>query len=351
MVGVAVTDRRGSTDTAADAVSAAVFVEANQAQLRRVVHRVAARYRLPHHDRDDLFQEVVARLCAAFEQINDRAAAFAVVETTAKRLIIDAFRYAEVRDQGWLGLVHRHHSSVPADPADAVVQRAQVHHVHRAVRGLPDGQRRAVVLADMAELSAADGAAVMQITTPAFKSLLQRGRSRLRVELREAPAVLPALRRWRPRLAPIRTAATSLVGAAAWCALLIHPAVTPLPQRQPAAVAPYAALSEPSLPTRLAAIRRPDVQQAHTHPPVARARHADHPARGRSVVPTTPRLCVGPTCFGTAKNGDELCLTTGQGDPLSCTKESQVAVCEYTPATPYATCTRHGDPDWIVPPP
>lgn len=339
----------------------AAFVEEHDARLRRIVGYVAGRFRVRAEDREDLYQETVTRLCAAFHGIEDADAAFEYAERIAQGIVVDGLRRARVRDQTWLGLVHRHHTADPVDPAEAVVRRTRVSRVRGAVQSLPLEQRKAVVLADFGELSTADGAAAMQITPTAFKGLLQRGRDTLRRDLRDAPAVLPPLHVWRARVTgPARSAAASFVGVTAWCAMLVHPHSTAVPHLQSIAVAPgealHAAAARPAPPTApaIATTRLAPVEAlVHRAEPTPTAT----PRRpGKSVVPDTPQVCVGGKivggkCVGNAKIGDELCLTDGQGQDVTCAKQDRVAICEGVPATPYATCERHGDPEWIVPPP
>lgn len=353
------TELRGIDDTVGQ-LPCAAFLEEHDARLRRIVGYVASRFRVRPEDREDLYQETVTRLCAAFHSIEDTEAAFEYAERIAQRLVIDGLRRARVRDQTWLGLVHRHHAADPVDPAEAAVRRARVSRVRGAVRNLPPEQRKAVVLADFGELSTADGAAAMQITPTAFKGLLQRGRDTLRRDLRDAPAVLPPLPLWRTRMTtPARAAATSFVGVTAWCAMLIHPHVTTIPHQTMIAVAPAEAVRR--LPARVP-VATPAVvtaRPARSQRPIARTEltPTSTPRRpGKSVVPDTPQVCVDGKiidgqCVGSAKIGDELCLTDGQGHDVTCAKQDRVAICEGVPATPYARCQRHGDPEWIVPPP
>ncbi|HWL38007.1 MAG TPA: sigma-70 family RNA polymerase sigma factor [Frankiaceae bacterium] len=353
------TELRGIDHTVGQ-LPCAAFLEEHDERLRRTVGSVASRFRVRPEDREDLYQETVARLCGAFHGIEDTEAAFEYTERIAERVVLDWQRRARVRDQTWLGLVHRHHIADPIDPAEAAVRRARVSRVRGAVRNLPPEQRKAVVLADFGELSTADGAAAMQITPTAFKGLLQRGRDTLRRDLRNAPAVLPPLHVWRTRItAPARAAATSFVGVTAWCAMLVHPHVTSLPHQTTIAAAPAEAVH--SVPVRIPAPRptASPARPAGVQRPLPRTgpTPTGTPRRpGKSVVPDTPQVCVDGKlvdgkCVGSAKIGDELCLTEGQGHDVTCAKQDRVAICEGVPVAPYTRCERHGDPEWIVPPP
>ena len=349
------TELRGIDRDSSNRLPRDLFIEAHDERLRRVVGHVARRLHVAGDDRDDLFQETVTRLCSSWDSIAETGteAVFEYAERIAERIVIDTRRSRDIRNEAWLGRVHDHHAARPADPAEVAVRSARVRHVRRALRRLPRAQRHAVVLAEYEEVSIADGARLMQITPTAYKSLLQRARARLRIDLLDAPTVTailsrvrPRRLRWRPKVSPMR-AFTGFIGVAAWCVVLIHPPMTTLPHVEPVTAPAYAyqrpvthRAPEPLPPSAHNSATRPTPTSA-AEPPTS------HP---RSLKPKA-QVCVADACVGDGKIGDNLCLANGQGDALVCAKQDRVALCESVPDGGYATCSRHGDPDWLVPPP
>ena len=84
----------------------------------------------------------------------------------------------------------------PADPRDLIAERETVLDVERALAGLPDEQRLALVLVTVQGLSVEEAAHVLGVPAGTVKSRCARGRARLAVSLGHlrnptAPAVVP----------------------------------------------------------------------------------------------------------------------------------------------------------------
>lgn len=99
-----------------------------------------------------------------------------------------------------LGKRREEHPGDPPDAADpspgpsgAVQQRETAQHVRAALDGLPDAQRRAIVLCHYQGMRNIEAAETMGVSVEALESLLARGRRRLREQLRAlAPELLGA---------------------------------------------------------------------------------------------------------------------------------------------------------------
>ena len=83
-----------------------------------------------------------------------------------------------------------------ADPRDLLAERETGLEVHRALAGLPEEQRLAIVLVDLQGLSVEDAATVLGVPGGTVKSRCSRGRTRLAVALGHLrnPAALAPVR-------------------------------------------------------------------------------------------------------------------------------------------------------------
>jgi RNA polymerase sigma-70 factor, ECF subfamily len=76
----------------------------------------------------------------------------------------------------------------PAEPPDAFAVRVDVSaHLERALQGVPDDQRLAIVLCDIQGMSHEEAASIMGVATGTVKSRLSRARARLRDILHSDP--------------------------------------------------------------------------------------------------------------------------------------------------------------------
>jgi RNA polymerase sigma-70 factor (ECF subfamily) len=129
-------------------------------------------------DAEDLVQETLLRAWSAFERFREGTNIRAWLHTILQRVRIDALRRAgrrpptdELDEEG---------PAVPA-PQDALARGGE--DLGRAVAGLPEVYRAAVVLRDIEELTYAEIAQALQVPIGTVMSRIHRGRSLLRTAL------------------------------------------------------------------------------------------------------------------------------------------------------------------------
>jgi RNA polymerase sigma-70 factor (ECF subfamily) len=160
----------------------------------------------PHHERaarlarqlartsgdgDDLYQEAVLRAFRGLDSLRDEsrfgawfhAVLLSVHRSRARRGFWRRFQPLEREPEGTLD---------PPDPAGVTEEdRQRAARASLALATLPAVQREAVVLFELEGYSIEEIAAMQQVSVPAVKSRLQRGRDRLR---RRYERMLPARR-------------------------------------------------------------------------------------------------------------------------------------------------------------
>ena len=147
-------------------------------------------------DAEDVVQETFARAVRAWDQLDDPGHARAWLYTIARRACQRLHRRrsgAPARLEPLEELLPRPGAGVldlaleaPGGPhADRLRSEAR-ERVERALAGLPDPFRQALVLADVAELSLAEIAAVTGVREATVKTRLHRARLKLRQELAAA---------------------------------------------------------------------------------------------------------------------------------------------------------------------
>jgi RNA polymerase sigma-70 factor (ECF subfamily) len=144
---------------------------------------------------EDLAQEVFLRIYNARKKYRPRAKFSTWLFTIANNLALNALRSRQrkpvvplnVRDSGPLG--PRPAEQLVKDranqPAQRIQQRELAEVVRRAVEGLNERQRIAVVLNKFEDMNYQEIADVMGLTTKAVKSLLSRARDNLRNALKD----------------------------------------------------------------------------------------------------------------------------------------------------------------------
>jgi RNA polymerase sigma-70 factor (ECF subfamily) len=162
------------------------LVERYQHRLVGVMHHLVGNA----DEAEDLAQEVFLRVYRARKKYRPRAKFSTWLFTIANNLALNSLRSRQrkpvvplnVRDSGPLGprpaesLVHAR----TEQPAQSLQQQELAAIIARALDGLNERQRMAVVLNKFEEMSYEEIAEVMNLTTKAVKSLLSRARSNLR---------------------------------------------------------------------------------------------------------------------------------------------------------------------------
>jgi RNA polymerase sigma-70 factor (ECF subfamily) len=167
------------------------LVDKYQHRLVAVLHHVIG----DAAEAEDIAQEVFLRVYRARKKYRARAKFSTWLFTIANNLAANARRSRQrkpevplnIRDSGPLG--PRPAEQLVRDPGGAPSQRLQQQEmaalVRQAVEGLNERQRVAVVLHKFEDMSYAEIAGIMGLTTKAVKSLLNRARVNLRVALKD----------------------------------------------------------------------------------------------------------------------------------------------------------------------
>jgi RNA polymerase sigma-70 factor (ECF subfamily) len=173
-----------------DRAAFAEIVTAYQHRLVAVLHHVVGR----RDEAEDLAQEVFLRVYQSRARYTPRAKFSTWLFTIANNLALNSLRNRkrhptlplESRDPAASGPVPTHHPGDHRDPPPAhhLDQEELAAAVRRALDGLQERQRVAVVLNKFEDMNYADIAEVMGLSTKAVKSLLSRARANLRQALR-----------------------------------------------------------------------------------------------------------------------------------------------------------------------
>ena len=139
---------------------------------------------------EDLAQEVFLRVYRARKKYRPRSKFSTWLFTIANNLALNALRDRqrrpvlplEVRESGPLGPRPAENAAAARDepPTHGLAQQELADVIRRALDGLNERQRVAIVLNKFEDMNYAEIAEVMDLSTKAVKSLLSRARSRLR---------------------------------------------------------------------------------------------------------------------------------------------------------------------------
>jgi RNA polymerase sigma-70 factor (ECF subfamily) len=165
------------------------LVEQYQHRLVAVMHHLVGNLA----EAEDLAQEVFLRVYRARKKYRARSKFSTWLFTIANNLALNSLRARQRKpvvplkttDSGPLGprpaeqLVHDHHSG----PMQRMQREELATVIQRALEGLNERQRVAVVLNKFEDMNYVEIAEVMGLTTKAVKSLLSRARMNLRVAL------------------------------------------------------------------------------------------------------------------------------------------------------------------------
>jgi RNA polymerase sigma-70 factor (ECF subfamily) len=172
-----------------DAAAFSELVEKYQHRLVGVLHHVVG----DAAEAEDLAQEVFLRVYRARKKYRARAKFSTWLFTIANNLALNALRSRRrkpvvplnVHDSGPLG--PRPAETLVQDsgqvPTKRLQQQEMAEVVRKAVEGLNERQRMAVMLNKFEDMSYAEIGAVMELSTKAVKSLLSRARVNLRAVL------------------------------------------------------------------------------------------------------------------------------------------------------------------------
>ena len=147
-------------------------------EIRTIVRRVVAARVRDSHLVDDLVQETLTKVLAAWDRIDpDTAVPYAI--TTARNVVASTWRQVSTTGRN----LHRVVDLLPADrPEDALLDREQSEAVAAALTRLPDRDRALLVSHDVEGRELADLAREAATTPGAVAAQLKRTRARLRVE-------------------------------------------------------------------------------------------------------------------------------------------------------------------------
>ncbi len=146
------------------------------------VHRFCSRLLRDETGAEDAAQDVFLRVHESAAAWEPRAAVLTWILQIARNACLNELK-SRSRRLGWL---QRLWSSRAPAPRAATERDARVDALKRAMGGLPERQRTALVLAVYERLSYAQIAEVMELTVPAVETLIVRARRQLRETLAEA---------------------------------------------------------------------------------------------------------------------------------------------------------------------
>jgi RNA polymerase sigma-70 factor (sigma-E family) len=149
------------------------FVAARQQHLRRIAYAICGDW----HRADDLLQTALTKLYVAWPRLRREGREEAYVRTILVRANIDEHRRPWRRE--------RSTSAVPDTPAAAPPAYEETSALLVAMRGLPEMQRRTVLLRHWLGLSVQETATELGISTGTVKSYTSRGLESLRAVLAE----------------------------------------------------------------------------------------------------------------------------------------------------------------------
>jgi RNA polymerase sigma-70 factor (ECF subfamily) len=172
-----------------DAAAFAELVERFQHRLVAVMHHLIGN----PDEAEDLAQEVFLRVYRIRKKYRPKAKFSTWLFTIANNLALNALRDRqrrpvlplEVRESGPLGPRPGENTATARDepPAHGLQQRELADVIRRALDGLNERQRVAIVLNKFEDMNYAEIAEVMDLSTKAVKSLLSRARMKLREAL------------------------------------------------------------------------------------------------------------------------------------------------------------------------
>jgi RNA polymerase sigma factor (sigma-70 family) len=171
------------------------------ADLRPELHRYCARMTGSIADGEDIVQDTLARAYYLLPEMNELPAFRPWLFRIAHNRALDHLRRYEARMGEPLDAVHDTAVDPAADPGDVIAHQQAVRLAVSRFVELAPAQRSCVILKDVLGHTLEEIGALLELSLPAVKAALHRGRVRLR-ELAEAPpAATPPPRQTSPVVA------------------------------------------------------------------------------------------------------------------------------------------------------
>jgi RNA polymerase sigma-70 factor (ECF subfamily) len=150
------------------------------AEIRPELHRYCARMLGSIADGEDVVQDTLARAYYALPEMETMPPLRPWLFRIAHHRALDHLKRYDVRMREPLDAVEREAADASPDPDDALAREEATRAAVRHFIELPPSQRSAVVLKDVLGHSLEEIAALLDLSIPAVKAALHRGRARLR---------------------------------------------------------------------------------------------------------------------------------------------------------------------------
>jgi RNA polymerase sigma-70 factor (ECF subfamily) len=161
------------------------------AEIRPELHRYAARMVGSITDGEDVVQDTLARAYYALPEMETMPPLRPWLFRIAHHRALDHLKRYDVRMREPLETVEHETADATTDPDDALAREQATRAAVSRFVDLPPAQRSTVILKDVLGHSLEEIGALLDLTLPAVKAALHRGRARLR-ELRPVPSTPPA---------------------------------------------------------------------------------------------------------------------------------------------------------------
>ena len=147
--------------------------------VRPELHRYCARLTGSVFDGEDIVQDTLERASMAVATLDPATPVRPWLFKIAHNRAMDHLRARKHRDAEPLDALGEAPELASPGPEDALMERQAVDSAVSRFAGLPPAQRSVVVLKDVIGYSLAEIAALLELSTPAVKAALHRGRRRL----------------------------------------------------------------------------------------------------------------------------------------------------------------------------
>jgi RNA polymerase sigma-70 factor (ECF subfamily) len=157
------------------------------AEIRPELHRYSARMVGSIADGEDVVQDALARAYYALPEMETMPPLRPWLFRIAHHRALDHLKRYDVRMREPLDTAEQHADDVAPDPDEALAREQATRAAITHFVDLPPAQRSAVILKDVLGHSLEEIAAMLDLTLPAVKAALHRGRARLREPQSEPP--------------------------------------------------------------------------------------------------------------------------------------------------------------------